>query len=511
MKERLLLFTMLLLLFSCNKEPINNFHGGDSPKTPLEKSAINKAIYSSLEKTGEFKWGENDVHLAWSALVNSDSVLAIGYQPKGFVNIEERLGHIDINDSEWVNAKNEIITFIVEVLNAEKASGNVKVPDFLVYEEDRFLPIFYIKTSSENLLEKLRAHELVRYAEPLGYDMDEEGGLRSSSGCGSNNPDWSLSYPADYTYAALGGKISWHLDESFVPQAWAHSTGDNIGVCLIDTGTSPNQSKLNSNFTEGLSNNRYIVRLGTYVDSWWWWADPDGPDDDCGHGTSMAGIIAAPNGYYSSVGVAYKANLIAIRATSDVFLSNSREKNGVKDALVIAGNRSDVKIISMSIGTPFWSSTVADGVYYAYNRGKLIFAAAGTSTTWTTWAGVIFPARMWQCTAVTGIKDNGYNHCSTCHYGDEVEFSIIMEKAGNGRKALTLAMSGNQPSTVGGSSAATATTAGIAALVWAKHPTYSRWQIKQRMINAAELHNNPDDDYGYGRINAKKAVLGQYW
>ncbi|MBL0101620.1 MAG: hypothetical protein IPP49_17630 [Saprospiraceae bacterium] len=44
----------------------------------------------------------------------------------------------------------------------------------------------------------------------------------------------------------------------------------------------------------------------------------------------------------------------------------------------------------MSIGSPISSSTVSDGIYYAYNKGKMIFAAAGTSYSWTTWYGVIF-------------------------------------------------------------------------------------------------------------------------
>ena len=162
----------------------------------------------------------------------------------------------------------------------------------------------------------------------------------------------------------------------------------------------------------------------------------------------------------------------------------------------------------MSIGDVFWSNKVADGVYYAYNRGKLLFAAAGTSLTWTNWWGVIFPATMSQTVAVTGVKE-GYplTRCSTCHDGSEVDFIVPMQRRNdNGRTSLTLAMSGNVPAYVGGSSAATATTAGVAALVWATSPGSSRNTILNRLKNAASIYPSRDSNFGWGMIDANYAV-----
>ena len=223
----------------------------------------------------------------------------------------------------------------------------------------------------------------------------------------------------------------------------------------------------------------------------------------------MAGLIAAPRGYNgTSVGVAYQSNLIAYRATGDVVVNGSKEKTGVKNALVAAGKRSDVKIISMSIGDVFWSSTVADGIYYAYNRGKLIFAAAGTSLSWTSWWGVIFPANMSETVAVTGIKEGSpMVKCNTCHDGSAVDFVAVMQRRNdNSRTSLTLAPSGYTPAYVGGSSAATATTAGIAALVWATNTSQSRSQVLNRLKNAASIYPNRDGNFGWGIIDAAYAV-----
>ena len=93
-----------------------------------------------------------------------------------------------------------------------------------------------------------------------------------------------------------------------------------------------------------------------------------------------------------------------------------------------------------------------------------MFCAGGTSFDWTAgWTGVIFPASMPEVNAVTGIKDNLTTRCDACHIGSEIDFVAVMEKASTLRNPLTLPMTGDLPSTVGGSSVATASTAGMAA------------------------------------------------
>jgi serine protease len=162
-----------------------------------------------------------------------------------------------------------------------------------------------------------------------------------------------------------------------------------------------------SNFNEGESSGRYIYSRGFYETGWWWWwASIDGPDDQCGHGIQMAGLIAGSKGFNGSlVGAAYNSDLIALRVTSDVIINASTEKRGTADGLVFSANRSEVRIISMSIGNVFSSSRVADAVRYAYGSSNLIFAAAGTSLSWTSWYDVIFPANMSETVAITGVHD----------------------------------------------------------------------------------------------------------
>jgi len=106
-----------------------------------------------------------------------------------------------------------------------------------------------------------------------------------------------------------------------------------------------------------------------------------------------------------------------------------------------------------------------------------------------------------------GLRDNGTVKCVTCHSGPEVDFTIIMERASDDdRTSISLASSTNQPKYTGGSSCATATVAGIAALVWAENTSASRSTVLQALKNASEFYPARDNDFGWGKINAAVAV-----
>lgn len=497
---------LAFVFYSCSDE-VNEVAPEQQTPDIISHAEIDQIIINSLQQTDEFNWSDVSDQVLWSALIQSDSIITIGYQPAGESNINSRISEIKVTDPEWQKASEEIVDHTMRVLREDNAElVREDVPMF----SHEVLPFIEMKIHDFEAVKELRRMPNVRYVEPLGYEVDfsqtvEKGRTESSKGC-SNDPDYGLP-TSDYTTVAPGAKASWHFSDNNILNAWNYSDGRGITVGLIDTGISPGQSKLNGEFNSGYSSNRYVNKYGFYVSSWWWWASPDGPDDDCGHGTSMAGVIAAPRSSSgSSVGVAYNANLVSVRGTGDVVINGGSEKTGVSDALVYLGNRSDVKIISMSIGDVFSNSKVADAVRYAYGKGKLIFAAAGTSTSWTNWYGVIFPASMNETVAVTGIKESSYQRCDVCHSGSKVDFTVVMERSGTNRHPLSLAMSGNQPSTVGGSSVATATAAGIAALVWAKNPGMSRDQVLTKMRNTADLYPNRSSDFGWGTLNAAAAV-----
>ena len=512
MKRLLTAVLAASILFSCSRDEENLTLKDDALVEEqvievMPKSEIDDFIISSLKENNEFNWSEaNDVML-WSALVHADSILTVGYTVSSAGNINERMTSINVADPEWKASKQLILDETTEVLSKkyDKTITDEELPNF----SHEVLPFMEMKVSQLEVINRLRSMENVRYVEPVGYIVDfdtyGDGERMSDSGC-SNDPDYGLSGDL-YSTISPDAKMSWNYPMMGINQAWQYSTGSGVTVGLIDTGLSPNQTKLGNEFNSGASSGRSVERYGFYATGWWWWKSIDGPDDKCGHGTAMAGVIAAPRSNSgSSVGVAYNANLVGVRGTSDVVINGGNEKDGVADALVYLGNRNDVKIISMSIGDVFTNSKVADAIRYAYGKGKLIFSAAGTSTSFTNWFGVIFPATMNETVAVTGVKEGQYKRCDICHSGDKVDFTVIMEKAGSNAHPLSLAMSGSQPSTVGGSSVATATAAGIAALVWSKNPTWNRDQILNKLKQSSDFYPSRSSEFGYGNLNALEAV-----
>lgn len=507
MRKIILVLIGSIFLLQCS-DPIENKTAVAVVQNPtlIPKSKIDELITSSLEKNNEFNWGMVSDEVIWSAAMHSDSLLTIGYKPTSENQISARMSKIDIQSKPWIEAKRIVIDEITHTISTIAGSNASK---FSVYTHD-VLPYIEIKIKDIEVITKLRALPNVRYVEPLSYEIegvkDERGRTESDSGC-SNSPDFNIP-ELDYTVMPPDAKVPWNYALMQIPQAWNYSTGQGITVGLIDTGISPSQSKLNSEFNSGDSFGRSVEKYGTFVSSIWPWASPDGPDDQCGHGTAMAGVIASPRSNSgSSVGVAYNCNLIVYRATSDVIINAGKEKTGVANALIALANRNDVRIISMSVGDIISSSKVADAIQYAYTKDKLIFCAAGTSTIFTNWFGVVFPASMAETVAVTGIKAGlPYTKCDVCHSGDKVDFTIVMERSGDSKHPITLTMSGSQPSTVGGSSVATATAAGIAALVWSKNPTWTRSEVLEKLKQSASIYPNRDSQYGWGTLNASAAL-----
>ena len=515
MKNIVLLVTCISIIFlnACNKtnNPATDLSIKDNEV--LSTNTIDAFINLRLQQNRSFEWSTASDEMIWSALQQSDKIMSIGYKPADETNVEKRLAAINIHTTKWENAKQEVLQMI---LKSEGTTRKNLTINTLEEWKENVLPVIDVKVENLATVKLLRASSLIRYAEPMGYEpknlSNNTQRTQSSSGCGSNVADPSLLLDGDYTMIAPNTRQSWNYTYHGIPNAWTKTTGSGVKVFIIDTGNENDQENLNSAFNQGSSSGRTVEKIVTLPRSTFWGiptGSPETPDDGCGHGTSMAGTCAGPRGTDGAAcGVAYNCNLVTCRAAADVYLDESREVKGASDAYTNAANRADVKIISMSMGKMTSSSQLSDAIKYAYGKGKLMFCAAGTSYSWTaSWYGVIFPGYMAEVNAVTGVRDNNFNtNCSDCHKGVETDFTVVMEKSTNERHPLTLAMSGDIPSTVGGSSVATATTAGMAALIWSKFPTFTRDQVLNKMIQNSSNYPTRNSNFGWGNVNVNAAT-----
>lgn len=499
-KQFKLLILLLVIISSCSKDETQTIQEEDLQEInmqskPLSVDEINAYIEDQLNREETFNWEFASDHMLWSAVYHGNNILTVGYGEKGQSFSEQRSAALE-------TVKDKILKVVENSESYQRGKETVI--------EHEIINVMDVKVESFKTVKMLRKTKGVRYLEPNGYNQYAMNtAYKSSSGCSKNGESINTAHYT--TIAPNNAQVSWHFYKHNIPQAWNYSTGAGITVGLIDTGVSQSQTLLNSSgINDGYSNGRFVQKYGTFIDSNWWWSNNyDGPHDKCGHGTAMASALAAPrNDNGMPVGVAYNSNLVAYRATEDVLLNDYHERKGVSAALTQLGNRSDVKIISMSIGYVWSIGNIKDAVKYAHSKGKLIFAAGGTSTSFTNGYGVIFPATMSETVAVTGVTDGvNYERCDVCHSGDKIDFTIIMEGQNNTSKAPpVLGFYNNERRYTGGSSVATATTAGIAALVWSKHPNWTRTQVLNKLKQSSEFYPNRNSSFGYGNIDALQAV-----
>ena len=519
MKKTFIYCMIASLIFASCKKVIKEANVVEKTEI-ISTTVIDDFIKNQISTHRKFEWSTASDLMVWSALQQSDNMLSVGYKTDAVIDVEENLQNINIDDAEWKLSKEKILNIILK--SEQELDKSIKLETIVPWEE-HVLPVIDVIVKNPATVKLLRSCNLVRYAEPLGYepreavlnaqkDNQQNNAVTSSSGCGSNTAEIGLLQNVDYTTITPLAKQSWNYYYHNIPRAWIKTTGAGIKVFMIDTGCEFDQENLGSAFNQGASSGRTIEKMVTLPQSTFL-GIPTGPvetpDDGCGHGTAMAGACAAPRGTDGNAcGVAYNCKLVTCRAAEDVYLDDSREAKGVADAFTNAANRADVKIISMSMGRITSSSQIQDAIIYAYGKGKLIFCAAGTSFSWTSsWFGVIFPASLPQVNAVTGVRDNNFNTtCTDCHEGSETDFTIVMERSTDKRKPLTLAMSGNIPSTIGGSSVSTATAAGIAALVWSKFPTYTKDQVLNKLISTSANYPVRSSSLGWGNLNADAAT-----
>ena len=275
---------------------------------------------------------------------------------------------------------------------------------------------------------------------------------------------------AEYIVSALSEVVDWGHTFLNVEIAQKHSEGEDIVVAVLDTGM-PNHIDLNDNLLPGLST------IGTDI------------YDHQGHGTHVAGTIAALQNGFGVIGVAPKCKILAIKVLDD---SGSGSYQSITDGINLAVENK-VDIISMSLGCPQPSQQLQDAIQRAFNAGVIIVAAAGNSH-----GAVDYPAAYPEVIAVSAIDKNGHIADFSCR-GDAI-------KAAAPGVDCYSTYTNNQYALLSGTSQATPYISGVCALLlaWArKTPTAEQIHNCQDMLKVlSEVCNSNNvlvkQDYGFG-------------
>ena len=291
--------------------------------------------------------------------------------------------------------------------------------------------------------------------------------------------------------AAAEYQESWGV--SRIGSAVAHDAsilGTGVKIAILDTGIDASHPELSPAFKGGIS---FVQDANGVV------SNPDPVDDtSSGHGTHVAGIIAAARNGTGTVGVAPQAHIYAVKVLAgDGFGMVSWVLAGIDWAI-----EQQVSIINMSLALDTGNPALEAACQKAWDAGILLVAAAGNSGG----GAVKFPAAYDTVVAV-GATDSCDNLWTFSDLGPEVELTapgtaILSTVPGGGYRAIS------------GTSQAAPHVAGAAALLIAAGVADLNSngaindEIRQKLRETARDLGpaGQDSSFGFGLVDAAAAV-----
>ena len=314
----------------------------------------------------------------------------------------------------------------------------------------------------------------------------------------------------------------WGIKKIQAEKAWNITRGDrSVLLAVIDTGVDYNHPDLKQsvwiNPGEDLNHNGRVDSSdfngvdddgNGFVDDirGWDFVDapnyPDGgdyrnrdnnPADGNGHGTAVAGIIAAEaDNSIGVAGVAPDCRIMNLRAgTSQGLL----EEDDVAAAVMYAVENG-ARVINMSFGDTAITPFLRDVIQFAYQNNVLCVASAGNTGT----SQVLYPSGL-QKTISVGASNQYDGRASFSTYG------TTLDLVAPGNKIFTT-LRNNSYGEVSGTSASAPFVTGSAGLVLSLHPDFSVEMLKQVLISTSDDLDEAgwDTTSGAGRLNVFRAL-----
>lgn len=401
-------------------------------------------------------------------------------------------------------------TLMMSLTAAEPIEANVN--ESANYHPDRLLVIFHQASNQANTVqtrqaksafqtrdlslslshfEHLPQHALVH--RPAGYSLDQTmQSLLERPEVYRVERDYRLrktQQPNDSRYDQ-----QWYLQALpgiQAEQAWQQTTGDpNIVVAVIDTGIDYNHDDLRDNIWRNPreekngqddSGNGYIDDIHGINTA----NDTSDPMDDDGHGTLVAGIIAASgNNNVGIAGVNWQLQLLACK-----FLDEEGE-GFTSDAIACLDYVLDLKVnhgipivaSNNSWGSPQFTESLYQAVKAHHDAGILFVASAGNSSS----ALPFYPAAfdLPNVISVTAHDQQG-KRANFANYGRQ---HVAISAPGVQMLSTFL---DNQYATSSGTSMAGPVVAGMAALIKATQPGADVQRIKSSILVGASTATDP--------------------
>ncbi len=290
-----------------------------------------------------------------------------------------------------------------------------------------------------------------------------------------------VEYDITISFCIAGQSLPWGVDRIDAELVHLTNKGAGVKIAVLDTGIDLDHPDLN------VAGNVCLIIPG----------GPPTGDDDNGHGTLVAGIIAARNNTIGVVGVAPEASIYAVKVLNS-------EGSGAM-SVILSGIewsiQNNMNVINFSFGSIMnWPTSIIDALNNAYNAGIVIIAGAGNSGDPSGEGENIWAPARYSSVIAVGATDELDNRVSNSSTGAQLEvmapgLNIPSTAMGGGYGFLSY------------TSASAPHASGTAALAIAGGAA-SNLVVRQALIDTAQDIGAPgwDSQYGWGLINAQQVV-----
>lgn len=289
-----------------------------------------------------------------------------------------------------------------------------------------------------------------------------------------NDPDFTV---ADRAYG---------FERIDVFEAWETTRGSNtVVIAVVDSGVKLNHPAFAGRLTAGYD----------FVN------EDDQPDDDAGHGTHTAGIIAAAiDDGAGMAGVCPNCRIMPVKVLN---AANVGSWSSLARGIIYATDQG-AHVINLSVGAPTPSQTLEAAIDYALAHDVVVIAAAGNYAA----DSPFYPAALDGVIAVsaTNAADGRWERSN---YGSYIDVAAPGELIYSTYHQLDNVFGGY--TYMSGTSMAAPFVSGLAGLVLSINPQMTREEVTQALLNGVEDLGAAgwDADYGYGRVNAAQTLRTQ--
>jgi thermitase len=341
---------------------------------------------------------------------------------------------------------------------AEEINGRVIKQEGLLY-------LFRSKSlEAPKILEYFQAKESVEFAEPQYILMQNN----------VNMPN-ELNLPNDQLYRE---EYQWNLPVIETEEGWKISRGSkDITIAVIDTGVDLDHPDLVNRLVEG-----YNVLGDNHL-----------AEDDNGHGTHVAGIIASEtNNHEGIAGLTWYNKIMPIKAMGTEGYGTTFD---IAKGIVWAVDHG-ADVINLSLGNYKESNVLEKAIHYAYNRNVVMVAAAGNDAS----KQPSYPAAYPEVLSVSAVNVDG-ELAEFSNHGSYINISAPGEY-------IPSTYFNEQYAALSGTSMAAPHVAGLAGLVKSANPDLSNKEIMKIIQDSAIDLGRPgrDIEFGYGMIDVKNAL-----